>query len=56
MSKTLDEAVAELERDPEHVVTAEVSGMIVELRCRGVAPLRTSLGRPVLGRASRRKR
>ena len=35
MSKTLDEAVAQLERDPEHAVTAEVSGMVIELRCRG---------------------
>ncbi len=34
MSKTLDEAVVQLERDPEHAVTAEVSGMVVELRCR----------------------
>lgn len=33
MSKTLNEAVAQLERDPEHAVTAEVSGMVVELRC-----------------------
>ncbi len=35
MSKTLDEAVAQLERDPEHAVTAKVSGMVVELRFRG---------------------
>ncbi len=34
MPKTLDEAVAALERDPEHMVTAEVSGMVIELRCR----------------------
>ncbi len=33
MSRTLDEAVAKLERDPEHAVTAEVRGMVVELRC-----------------------
>ncbi len=35
MSRTLDEAVAQLEQDPEHAVTAEVSGMVIELRCRG---------------------
>ena len=35
MSKTLADAVAQLEKDPEHAVTAEVRGMVVELRCRG---------------------
>ncbi len=35
MSRTIDEAVAQLEQDPEHAVTAEVSGMVIELRCRG---------------------
>ncbi len=35
MIRTINEAVAELKRDPQHAVTAEVDGMVVEVRYRG---------------------
>lgn len=35
MIKTIDEAVAELKRDPGHAVTAEVDGLVVEMRYKG---------------------
>jgi len=34
-TKTIQQAVADLERDPDHVVTAEVNGLILEIRCTG---------------------
>jgi len=34
-TKTIQQAVADLEQDPEHVVTAEVNGLILEIRCTG---------------------
>jgi hypothetical protein len=33
--KGIEGAVAELKRDPEHPVTAEIDGLIVELRYKG---------------------
>ncbi len=35
MIKTINEAVEELKRDPEHAVTAEVDGLVVEVRYKG---------------------
>jgi hypothetical protein len=35
MVKGIDNAVAELKRDPEHPVTAEIDGLVVELRYKG---------------------
>ena len=35
MIKTIDEAVKELRRDPDHAVTAEVDGLVVEMRYKG---------------------
>ena len=32
--KTLEEAVAQLEHEPDQTVVAEVNGLVVELRCR----------------------
>ncbi|MEA2692108.1 MAG: hypothetical protein QOJ16_1495 [Acidobacteriota bacterium] len=35
MVRGIENAVAELKRDPEHPVTAEIDGLVVELRVQG---------------------
>ena len=35
MVKGIDAAVSELKRDPDHAVTAEIDGLVVELRLKG---------------------
>lgn len=35
MVRGIEDAVAELKRDPEHSVTAEIDGLVIELRYKG---------------------
>ena len=35
MLRTIDEAMEELRRDPDHAVTAEVDGLVIEMRYKG---------------------
>ncbi len=45
--KTLEEAVVQLEHEPDRTVIAEINGLVVELRCRsGQTVDRVSTERP----------